>query len=229
MSMSAFVNAPEAGSHVIAQCRTPNGNTLIPIAGDEIDRLRNWLAWQLRPFDLKPGSTVLQILSTGAIWPLASLQKALLDGMLLPTFAESSPFDWYRVAAILRQFELAAVFDLNAEMLAMLEENSPESIDLLRKVPVVFADPVAKVRLAALDIAAYSIVNLGPTLAMECPLRTGLHVDGREWRVREQDGEIRVTSLLPRLHPFNDFATGFNGSVERAACRCASPDWRILI
>lgn len=224
-----FPHAPEAGSVVIAQCRTPKGATLLPITGEEIDRLRNWLTWQLRPFGLKPGGAVLQIFSTGAMWPMASLQKALLDGTLLPTFAETSAFDWYRVAAILRQFPLVAVFGLNGPLVAALEENAPQSIELLRKVPVIFAEPDAKTRLMELGILSHGMLNLGPTLAVECPLRLGLHIDGREWKAKTVDGEIRLTSLLPRIQPFEDFATGQRGRVETGACGCGSPDCRLLV
>lgn len=227
--MNTTTLMPAAGSWLVAQCRTPRGATLMSVAFDEIDRQRNWLTWQLRPFNLSPGGSVLLITGSSAIWPMAALQQSLLDGMLLPTFAESSAFDWYRTAAILRQFKLAALFNLNLELLDALAQNASDAWELLRKVPVIFAEPAAKQRLAQRGIVAYGMLNLGATLAVECPQRLGLHVDGREWQLESIDGEVHISSVLPRLHAFERFATGVRAHVEASDCACGSPDWRLLL
>lgn len=219
---------PAPGSWTVAQCNSPAGTSLMHVAFDEFDRLRNWLVWQLRPFELAAGQPVLLIASTGTLWPFASLQQALLDSTMLPVHAEQSVFDWYRTAAMLRDFKFASVLNLNASILAELEKNAPQAVDRLRHVPVVFAEPEAKSRLAKLGIVAHAMLNLGPTLAVECPRRLGLHVDGREWHVDAVEGQVHLSSVLPRLHRFDGFATGFRAHVEAAACACGSPDWRIL-
>jgi hypothetical protein len=168
---------------------------------------------------------IVALISEGV--QLAPVEDAVRALGAVPVPADASRVDARRVAAFTRDFTLDALIGLHESTLAGLHDLGLDS-SLFASVGLVFARPGALETMRASGREVFRCALLGPTLALECRARAGLHVDGVSWAVAVDDGEI---VLLPRAHVAGrpeHVATGTKGRVLEGACPCGRSDPRVV-
>jgi hypothetical protein len=102
--------------------------------------------------------------------------------------------------------------DLSLARIELRSDNSvgvaPEMLDA-----VVAADEGGHARLRTAGLAPKRWVKLGPTSAIGGPDDTALVYDASRWRVEEDDGELVISNLGPRLTDAIRLRTGVHGRV----------------
>jgi hypothetical protein len=129
--------------------------------------------------------------------------------------ADATPFDAFRVAALTRQLQPQVVLGITGDVLDGLAEAGRDPVDVLGAVPaVVTVDSDAYARLRAGGLTPRRWVRLGPTSAIEGLDEDGPRYDPTRWGVQSGvDGELLITSLVPRLTPARALQTGVRGSI----------------
>jgi len=124
---------------------------------------------------------------------------------------------------------LDAKVGVNAAVIAGLHEHGREPGDVFAGVPAVAtADEVAWRALVDAGLAPRRWAKVGPTSALECARRSGLHLDGERWEVDVADGEVVVTNRAARLTPCVRLHAGFAGSIADEPCPCGRPGPRLV-
>src|SRR5262249_34714852 len=149
-------------------------------------------------FHFKEGAPLLvaSTLDQAAVYYPFEHAAAVMN--LVVCSAEPTFFDATRVESIIRRFNPVAVFGVRKAMLDGLEALG-HSIEELFFERVAFAYPDGCDRLSRSGTAVLRRwVEIGPALAIECARGGGLHYDHREWKIDDSDGELRLTSKMPR-------------------------------
>lgn len=149
------------------------------------------------------------------------------------TPADATVAEGGRVASIARQPRLRAMLGVTADTLDGLAELG-EDLALLGEVPVLVSDWAAAPRLAAAGLAPLRWSIVGPVLAVECPARSGAHVDGEGWHVASRGGEVTLTPRLPHHGTGGGEAaaavrSGVRAAVVTGPCPCGSAEPRIML
>ena len=101
--------------------------------------------------------------------------------------------------------------------------------ELLAAVPAILAHADAHPALTAAGLRPGLVAFLGPALALECPERSGAHVNGAEWLVEEAEDGLRVSTVGPRAYQAQRQPVGVRGRVVTGQCECGSLDPRIRL
>jgi hypothetical protein len=129
---------------------------------------------------------------------------------------------------LLEQFECRLSIGLSVPVIETMVAAGHDVCRLLARCSFVAAPPDAARLLADLGVEALTMCILGPTIAMECPARTGLHVGTGPWQVESRHGEIVVSGLHPSApEPF--VRTGWAGDIDAGSCPCGSDDPRVIL
>src|SRR5207244_11764370 len=95
-------------------------------------------------------------------------------------------------------------------------------------ISIATADDAAWHTLVDAGLAPRRWAKVGPTSALECARRAGLHLDGERWEVDVADGRVVVTNRTARLTPCARLQTGFAGSITDEPCPCGRPGPRLV-
>ncbi len=157
-------------------------------------------------------------------------ELAVIARRMIVTNADASIYEGGRVEAILRRFDVPLVLGVNAAILASLRGAGHDPIKLFAG-RTVWAVPSGYDELKGhdQDFRLLRWMEFGPAVGLECIEAAGVHVSSMEWLLDEEDGEIVLTSRLPRCLPADRLHTGVRGTVVRTACACGSRDFRILV
>jgi hypothetical protein len=184
------------------------------VAQADVEDEAESLAPRLSALGLQPGGLVLFVSMLSQAMHVVPLEKAAGRIGALYSSADSTPFDAFRVAALVRQLEPRVVFGITGDVLDGLLEAGREPADVLGPVPaVVAADDDARARLTEGRLTPRRSVQLGPTTAIEGPDADGPVYDASRWRVEEVDGELVISNLVPRLTEARQLRTGVRGRV----------------
>ena len=195
---------------------------------DELDRQAISLARLLRTFNFAPGSTILVVSLVQEVIQFAPFERAVQTLGMYGVNAELSPFDAGRIESSARQFLPVAICGVGASTLEGLRSfgHDPAAIFADRTI---WARPDAYDEVKAMPyVDARRMVFLGPAVAFECA-HGGLHFDARDWSLREADGELRLSSRMPRVEPVTDLATGVHGALSPHACSCGTKEALITV
>lgn len=200
-----------------------------PVSQADIEDETASMAEHLRALDVGPGDLVLFVsLLSQAIHVFPWEQAAGVVGARYSS-ADATPFDAFRTAALTRQLGPKAVVGINADVVAGLAELGHDLAELFGGVSTVVAsDDGAAATLSAAGLTPRRWRHVGPTSALDCAERAGVHVDGERWRVESDDeGRVLLTSLVPRLTPCDRLDTGVRGDVVHRSCSCGRAGPRI--
>jgi hypothetical protein len=192
------------------------GDELVPwpVSQHDIDDEAESLAPRLAALGLEPGGVVLIVSMLSQAIHVVPLERAAGRCGALYSSADATPFDAFRVAALVRQLEPQLVMGITADVLDGLAEAGRDPGDVLGAVPaVVTADDDAHARLRASGLAPRRWVLLGPTSAIEGRGEDGPVYDATRWDLEEDGGELLVTNRAPRLTAARRFRTGVRGRV----------------
>jgi hypothetical protein len=194
----------------------------------ELERARLAAVRVLDSFHFRSGGNVLLTSMWDEGAQLMPVERAIMSYGLVAVSADSSVFDAQRVESIVRRFPLIGAMGITAGTLDGLEKLGHDPARLFAG-PVVWARPGAYERLKPLGgLKVYRCLELGPAFAFECPCGAGAHLDRYEWAVEEQDGEVLLSSRLPRCESFTRLRTGVKARVVHGVCGCGNPDPRVV-
>jgi hypothetical protein len=203
-----------------------SGKTFLPASQEEIDRTDQFVSRTLSTFHFRTGGHIL-VISMLDMWvQFMPLERGAMDYGLVVCSADDSPWDAARVESIMRRFDVSAVAAVSNDCLNGLEQLGHDPAAVFGDA-VVWAYPDACARLDKSNV--HRFMQLGPAIAMECGQKDGLHIDHFEWNVESVDGELQLSSKMPRAMDFKRFATGIRGEVEQGICGCGNTDPRIRL
>ena len=200
-----------------------------PLSEAEINRATRAYLRVLDSYSIPARSHVLVTSLASQVAYFMPLERALAERHLVISNADSSLFDAARVEMFARRFNVTAVFGVTTETLEGFAAlgHQPAKVFAGR---IVWATPAAYARLA--PGAGYTLrrwAELGPATGAECSVGDGLHISSEDWCLDAPNGQLHVTSRLPRLVTFEQQPTGVYGTVDRTPCRCGSTDARVRL
>jgi hypothetical protein len=186
-----------------------------PVAQRDIEDEAESMAPRLDSLGLDPGGLVLIVAMLSQAMHAVPLEQAAGKVGALYSSADATPFDAFRVAALVRQLEPQVVLGITGDVLDGLAETGREPAEVFGEVSaVVTADAGAYARLRDSGLAPRRWVRLGPTSAIEGIDGDGARYDATRWDVRTgDDGELTISNRVPRLTPARALRTGVRGRV----------------
>jgi hypothetical protein len=201
----------------------------LPLSDAELWRAQLAMGRMLDSYGIVHGRCALLISLLSEVAQILPLELALVERHVTYLPADASRYEFTRIEALLRRFDVALVARVTLPVLEGLEAAGMDPARLFRN-RVVYAEGPAYDRLADIEgIELRRWLQLGPALALECRHGGGAHVDGYEWNVAEEDGEIVIGSRLDRCEEHAHFRTGIAGRVSRELCACGDSGPRILL
>jgi len=158
-------------------------------------------------------------------WPV---QIGLLMAGTQMSCADASRFDAFRTRMFLRGPTYDTAIGISGAVLDGLDDLDVPIGELFSVVPVVAARAEAVERLRAAGVPARLWLHVGPTIAVECDVGAGAHIDADEWAVEADSDEIRITARNPRAATIDAAPTGLRATVLTDPCACGRADARIL-
>lgn len=135
-------------------------------------------------------------------------------------------FEAFRTAMYARRLPITMIFGMDRTVAEGLGE---DLAGVLARVPAIGARPDAVDVLTRAGAQPFLVARLGPALAVECPYRTGGHINGAEWRLAERGGELFITTAGPRAHRVTDQPLGLSGTLTERRCRCGRVGQRVTV
>jgi len=135
-------------------------------------------------------------------------------------------FEAFRTAMYASRLPITMIFGMDR---TVAEGLGDDLASLVARVPAIGGRPDAMPLLTAAGARPFTVTRLGPALAVECPHRSGAHLDGAEWALAERDGELFLSTVGPRAHQASDAALGLRGTVTAGRCECGRTGQRVTI
>ena len=139
---------------------------------------------------------------------------------------EIASFEAFRTGMYARRLPITMIFGINQTVADGLGD---ELAEVVAKVPAIVARPDAAGLLAEAGARPFLLTRVGPAIAVECPQRSGAHINDAEWTVTERGGELFVSTAGPRAHRVTGAATGLAGSITAGPCGCGRDGQRVTI
>jgi hypothetical protein len=139
---------------------------------------------------------------------------------------EIASFEAFRTGMYARRLPITMIFGINQ---TVAEGLGDELAEVVAKVPAIVARPDAAGLLAEAGARPFILTRVGPAIAVECPQRSGAHINDAEWTLTERGGELSVSTAGPRAHQVTEAATGLAGSVTAGPCGCGRDGQRVTI
>jgi hypothetical protein len=203
--------------------------TAWPVSATDIDDEATIAADHLRSLGVGTGDLVLVVALLSQAIHAVPLEKAagLVDALY--SSADATAMDAFRTDYLIRHLRPRAVIGVNRAVVDGLRESDHDLAEVLGAVDsVATADETAWAALTEAGLSPRRWAKVGPTSALECAERAGLHFDGERWRVDVDRGQVSLTNLVPRLTPCDRLPTGFRGDVTHDPCPCGRPGPRLL-
>ena len=121
------------------------------------------------------------------------------------SIGEIYAFEAFRTGMYARRLPITMIFGLDR---TVAEGLGDELAEVVARVPVIVARPDAAGLLAAAGAQPFVVTRVGPALAVECPHRSGAHLNGAEWTLAERGGELFISTAGPRAHQVREAAAG---------------------
>ncbi|MGH9026022.1 MAG: hypothetical protein ACRDWD_07895 [Acidimicrobiia bacterium] len=206
------------------------GDDLVTFPVSEDDLQRDILTAQknLSSLGVERGKRALvtSMLAEGAqYWPV---QIGLLMAGTQMSCADASRSDAFRTRMFLNGPTYDVAVGISGDVLDGLLDLDASLGELFGRVPVVAARSDAIGRLRDAGVEARLWLHVGPTIAVECDTGGGAHVDGEEWRVESDGGEVRVSARNVRAARIDGVPTGVRAEIVGEPCGCGRADVRLV-
>jgi hypothetical protein len=139
---------------------------------------------------------------------------------------EIASFEAFRTGMYARRLPITMIFGINQ---TVAEGIGDELAEVVAKVPAIVARPDAGGLLAEAGARPFILTRVGPAIAVECPQRSGAHINDAEWTLTERGGELLISTAGSRAHQVTEAATGLAGSVTAGPCGCGRNGQRVTI
>ena len=141
------------------------------------------------------------------------------------SIGEIYAFEAFRTGLYARGLPITMLFGIDRTVAEGLGDTLAE---VVARVPVIVARPDAAGLLTAAGARPFIVTRVGPALAVECPQRSGAHLNGAEWTLAERAGELFISTAGPRAHQVNDAAVGLAGTLTEGPCACGRTGQRVV-
>ena len=142
------------------------------------------------------------------------------------SIGEIASFEAFRTGMYVRRLPITMIFGITQ---TVAEGLADELAEVVAKVPVIVSRPDAAGVLAEAGARPFILTRVGPAIAVECPQRSGAHINDAEWTLTERGGELFISTAGPRAHQVTEAATGLAGSVMAGPCDCGRDGQRVTI
>lgn len=204
---------PQAPIYGIGRYKVNSDHFDFEIGWAEFGRDIDWARGALSAAGIVAGDVVLlTVAQCEAPW-LSPVLRAAKDLGATCLVSEVFGFDAGRAAWFLQAFPVKAVVGLGPDTVDGWIDKELSPAELLANVDVVWARPAALDKLAEVGPRLAAMSMLGPALAMGRVGERSATVNPAEWRLRDIDGLVTVTSVAPRATSFDEVPTGVPGTV----------------
>ena len=100
---------------------------------------------------------------------------------------------------------------------------------VVARVPVIVARPDAADLLAGAGAQPFIVTRVGPALAVECPHRSGAHINAAEWALAEGGGELFLSTTGPRAHQVREAPLDLHGTLMDGPCGCGRGGQQVTV
>jgi hypothetical protein len=135
-------------------------------------------------------------------------------------------FEAFRTGMYARRLPVTMIFGIDR---TVAEGLGDELADVVARVPVIVARPDAADLLAEAGAAPYIVTRVGPAIAVECPHRSGAHLNSAEWTLAERGGELFLSTAGPRADQVSQVPVGLRGTLTEGECACGRTGQRVTI
>jgi len=135
-------------------------------------------------------------------------------------------FEAFRTGMYARRLPITMIFGIDR---TVAEGLGDELAEVAGRVPVIVARPDAAGLLAEAGAQPFIVTRVGPAIAVECPHRSGAHLNGAEWTLAERGGELFISTAGPRAHRVSEAATGLAGRLAEGPCPCGRTGQRVTV
>ena len=202
-----------------------------PVSQSDIDDEAEAAAAHLVSLGVGAGDVVVIVALLSEAIHAVPLEKAAgLVGALYSS-ADATAMDAHRTDYLINQLRPRAVVGVSWAVVRGLREHDREPAGVFSSVSAVAtADDAAWRSLVDDGLAPRRWAKVGPTSALECAERSGLHIDGERWDVDVDvaGGRVLITNRAARLTPSARLPTGFAGSIADDPCPCGRPGPRLV-
>jgi phenylacetate-coenzyme A ligase PaaK-like adenylate-forming protein len=200
-----------------------------PVSESDIDDEAEAAVAHMASLGVGAGDVVLIVALLSEAIHAVPLEKAAGLAGALYSAADATASDAARTEYLIRQLRPRAVVGVNEAVVSGLRARGREPADVFASVPaVVTADDAAWRLLVGAGLAPRRLAKIGPTSALECAARSGLHLDGERWEVVVADGRVVLEDRATRMTPCARLRTGFVGTIARDPCPCGRPGPRLV-
>jgi hypothetical protein len=142
------------------------------------------------------------------------------------SIGEIYAFEAFRSGLYAGRLPVTMIFGIDGTVAEGLGE---DLAGIVARVPVIVARPDAAGLLAQAGAEPFIVTRLGPAIAVECPHRSGAHVNGAEWTLAERSGELFLSTAGPRAYQVSEAALGLRGTLTDGPCACGRAGQRVAI
>jgi hypothetical protein len=142
------------------------------------------------------------------------------------SIGEIYAFEAFRTDLYTRRLPITMIFGIDR---TVAEGLGDELAAVVARVPVTVARPDAVGLLSAAGAKPFIVTRLGPAIAVECPHRSGAHLNSAEWTLAERGGELFISTAGPRAYQISQAALGLRGTLTDGACGCGRAGQRVTI
>jgi len=142
------------------------------------------------------------------------------------SIGETYAFEAFRTGVYARRLPVTMIFGIDR---TVAEGLADELAAVVARVPVIVARPDAAGLLAEAGAQPFIVARVGPAVAVECPQRSGAHLNGAQWTLAERGGELFLSTAGPRAHQVRDAALGLRGTLTDGPCGCGRTGQRVTI
>jgi hypothetical protein len=142
------------------------------------------------------------------------------------SIGEIYTFEAFRTGLYARRLPVSMIFGIDATVAEGLADDLAE---VVARVPVIVARPDAVAVLATAGAQPFVVTRVGPAIAVECPHRTGAHLNGAEWTLAGRGGELLISTAGPRAHQVSEAALGIRGTLAEGPCPCGRAGQRVTV
>jgi hypothetical protein len=180
----------------------------------------------LADHDVGPGSGLIVVSSMPESPWFDPFETAARELGAPYSIGETYAFEAFRTGMYARRLTITMIFGLDR---TVTEGLGDELAEVVARVPVIVARPDAAGLLVAAGARPFLLARVGPALAVECPYRSGAHVNGAEWTLAERGGELSISTAGPRAHQVSRAPLGLRGTLADGPCGCGRAGQRVTV
>ena len=140
------------------------------------------------------------------------------------SIGEIYAFEAFRAGMYARRLPITMIFGIDR---TVAEGLGDELAEVVARVPVLVARPDAVGVLTAAGAQPFIVTRVGPAIAVECPHRTGAHLNSAEWTLAERGGELFISTAGRRAHQVSEAAVDLRGTLTDGQCACGRTGQRV--